>query len=83
MSSSTSTSPIVLVTGANGFVGAHVTLAFLKAGWRVRGTTRSQDKADAMKALPAFKEHSPNLEFALISDIETRSALLPSVLLLL
>ena len=37
----------VAVTGASGFVGAHVTKALLAAGYRVRGTVR--DAADAGK----------------------------------
>ncbi len=35
----------VLVTGASGFLGAHVVLALLRAGFRVRGTVRDVARA--------------------------------------
>lgn len=35
---------LVLVTGANGFVGTAVTRAFIDAGFSVRGTVRSESK---------------------------------------
>ncbi|CAG8979338.1 hypothetical protein HYALB_00002463 [Hymenoscyphus albidus] len=35
---------LVLVTGANGYVGSHVVAKFLEAGYRVRGTTRDLKK---------------------------------------
>lgn len=33
----------------NGFLGTEVTKAFVAAGWRVRGTVRSEDKGLAWK----------------------------------
>lgn len=41
----------VLVSGANGFIGAHVVSALLKKGYHVRGTVRSQKRADELYAL--------------------------------
>ena len=35
---------IVLVTGANGFLGSHISDQFLHYGYRVRGTVRSLEK---------------------------------------
>lgn len=35
---------IVLVTGLNGYIGSHVADQLLKAGYRVRGTTRDSSK---------------------------------------
>ena len=32
---------LVLVTGASGYIGGHVTREFLEHGYRVRGTVRS------------------------------------------
>jgi nucleoside-diphosphate-sugar epimerase len=48
MSSSTFAIPehsLVLVTGANGFVGSHTAREFLKRGFRVRGTVRDLSRA--------------------------------------
>ena len=41
---------LVLVTGASGFVGKWVVVELLKAGYRVRGTVRSEAKAAQVKA---------------------------------
>ncbi|WJY21913.1 GDP-mannose 4,6-dehydratase [Fontisubflavum oceani] len=37
----TAANPLVLVTGATGFIGQHVILQLLETGYRVRGTMRS------------------------------------------
>lgn len=39
------TSPLVLVTGGTGFIAQHCILALLQAGYRVRTTVRSLDRA--------------------------------------
>lgn len=44
---------LVVVTGASGFVGKWVVVLLLKAGYRVRGTVRGRDKADAVRAAAA------------------------------
>lgn len=40
----------VLVTGATGFIASHTLLALAKAGYTVRGTARSAEKAAALNA---------------------------------
>jgi hypothetical protein len=45
MASNVSTGARVLVTGATGFVGAHVVDQFLKSGYVVIGTSRNAKKA--------------------------------------
>ena len=40
----------VLLTGISGFLGGHVALALLKAGYIVRGSVRNLDKAESVRA---------------------------------
>ena len=50
-----------------GYLGVAVVLAFLKAGHRVRGTTRTQAQADAF--LAAYPAHAANIEFVVVPSI--------------
>ncbi|PKS09829.1 hypothetical protein jhhlp_004452 [Lomentospora prolificans] len=62
------TSKPILVTGATGFIGAHIVDNLLSRGLKVRGTTRSLSKGQAMlDARPQYKDH---LEFVQIADFE-------------
>ncbi|KAJ3760757.1 hypothetical protein EV361DRAFT_417763 [Lentinula raphanica] len=55
----------ILVTGANGFLGAHIVKEALDNGYAVRGTVRSQAKADELKkAFPSDK-----FETAVVPDL--------------
>ena len=36
---------LALITGVSGFIAKHIALRFLQAGWTVRGTLRSMDRA--------------------------------------
>ncbi|ORY92678.1 NAD-P-binding protein [Leucosporidium creatinivorum] len=67
MSPAPSTSKLVLITGVSGFVGSATTLEFLQKGWRVRGTVRSQAKADAW--LKKYPEHANNIEFVIVKEL--------------
>ena len=40
---------LVLVTGASGFVGKWTVIELLRAGFAVRGTVRSEAKAEAVR----------------------------------
>lgn len=63
---------LVLLTGATGFLATHTTVALLEAGYRVRGTARSVERAVAMsKNLPLNDEQRSRLSFVrteLLSD---------------
>lgn len=60
------------MTGATGFVGAHVVDNLLKRGFRVRGAARSAKKAEQM--LAAHPEYASQLDFVLIADIGKEGA---------
>ena len=65
-------SQTVLVTGASGFIAAHVIEAFLNAGFKVRGTVRSESTAKKVRA--AHQKHQDALSFAIVGDISAPSA---------
>jgi NADPH:quinone reductase-like Zn-dependent oxidoreductase len=64
----------ILVTGATGFIGAHIVDVLLARGMRVRGATRSLEKGDAM--IKARPQHSGRLEFVQIDDFERPGGLM-------
>ncbi|TFY57329.1 hypothetical protein EVJ58_g7085 [Rhodofomes roseus] len=61
-----SKSELILVTGASGFIGSHVVVQLLEAGYRVRGTARGA-KLDVLRS--AFT--NTNFEGTAIDDIAT------------
>lgn len=62
---------LILVTGATGMIGSHVVNEALKAGYRVRGTTRSQDRA---KYTTEIFQHHSNFSTAIVEDVTTPGA---------
>ncbi|ORY35639.1 D-lactaldehyde dehydrogenase [Naematelia encephala] len=56
----------VLVTGASGFIASHTVREFLREGFRVRGTVRSQGKGEYLQKL--FAKDGP-FDFVLVDDI--------------
>ncbi|MBF9049073.1 NAD-dependent epimerase/dehydratase family protein [Roseobacter sp. HKCCD9010] len=63
----TAAKPLVLVTGATGFIGQHVILQLLETGYRVRGTMRSLSKADHVReTLAQVTDKIDNLSFAAV-----------------
>ncbi|KAF5370905.1 hypothetical protein D9615_009806 [Tricholomella constricta] len=63
---------VVLVTGTTGFVGTQVSLAFLEAGYIVRGTARSLEKGKAWIA--KFPQQAHNFEIAVVPDMTAANA---------
>ena len=63
-----STPKLVLVTGANGYLGSAVVQHCLEHGYHVRGTVRSQAKAEGVKGLLQQKYGSA-LSFVAIDDM--------------
>jgi uncharacterized protein YbjT (DUF2867 family) len=61
----------VLVTGATGFIGAHIVDQLLERGIRVRAATRSLEKANQMRA--SRPQHTAQLEFVQIQDFTGRA----------
>jgi nucleoside-diphosphate-sugar epimerase len=59
--------PLVLVTGANGYIAMHVIRALLERGYRVRGVVRSEAKGTHIHK--TFKPYSNNLEVVVVEDI--------------
>ncbi|KAH8889113.1 putative NAD dependent epimerase/dehydratase [Thozetella sp. PMI_491] len=57
---------LVLVTGANGFIGSHVAKQFLERGYRVRGAVRDAEKY-AFMLDEVFPEYSKRGDFELVS----------------
>lgn len=67
----------VLVTGATGFIGAHIVDALLARGIRVRGATRTLCKGQAM--LQARPQQAHLLEFVKIDDFQNPGGLFEAV----
>ncbi len=66
----------VLVSGANGFIAVWVVQDLLKAGYSVRGTVRSEAKANHLHKL--FASYGDKFECVVVSDI-TKVSLMFSV----
>lgn len=70
---SNATKRLVLLTGPNGFVGAHVLDRLLTEGYRVRGTVRSESKANFF--LKKYSNRSGDVSFMVVPDIQAPGAL--------
>ncbi|KAM0786222.1 hypothetical protein ACM66B_007025 [Microbotryomycetes sp. NB124-2] len=63
----------ILLTGASGYLAAHVGRQLLEAGHHVRGTVRSPSKGEYLKKLYA-KEGLNDFEYVIVEDIEHEGA---------
>ncbi|ETI21466.1 hypothetical protein G647_07813 [Cladophialophora carrionii CBS 160.54] len=70
-----STKPLVLLTGPNGYVGAHVLHTLLSHNYRVRGTLRSLSKATYLSKQYPEASASKDLTFVEVPDIQAPGAL--------
>lgn len=66
--------PLVLVTGINGFIGAHIVDQFLQVGYNVRGTVRAVSKADNIKRVLSAKHGEGRIEVIAVPNIATPGA---------
>ncbi|KAI7533498.1 hypothetical protein KC331_g13031, partial [Hortaea werneckii] len=69
----------VLVTGVTGFIASHVADQLLQAGYHVRGTSRSKDKADWMVQLFSSKYGENRFEVYEVPDMMADTAFDESV----
>ena len=77
-----SAQPLVLITGATGFLGFHVLVKALKQGYRVRAAVRSVPQAQAkLLATPSLKSlpQVSNLTFVEVPDIQSTDAYFEAV----
>ena len=65
---------LVLVTGANGFIGSHVVDQLLLAGYNVRGTVRAESKAGWLKEYFGKKQTAGKFEVAIVPDMAAKGA---------
>lgn len=61
--------PLVLVTGPSGFIGAHVFVQLLERGYSVRGTVRSESKAEYFTNKFPEAARSGQISFLVVPDI--------------
>lgn len=66
----------ILITGATGLIGFRILLAALEAGYKVRYTARSEDKAKTVSSNPAVQALAPDdrLSAAIIPDFAVDGA---------
>jgi nucleoside-diphosphate-sugar epimerase len=64
----------VLITGVNGYIASHVADQVIVAGYRVRGTVRSDPKGELMTEVYE-KRHGPGkFEFVVVPDMSVDHA---------
>ncbi|KAF2654378.1 NAD(P)-binding protein, partial [Lophiostoma macrostomum CBS 122681] len=65
---------LVLVTGASGFIGSHITDQLLQAGYRVRGTTRDPAKSSWLADFFERRYENSNFSLEKVEDIASPGA---------
>lgn len=64
----------ILVTGVNGYIASHTADQFLLAGYQVRGTVRSLDKAKALEELFEKRYGKGKFEVVAVKDLGQEGA---------
>lgn len=64
----------VLVTGANGYIGAHICDQLLHAGYKVRGSVRDEKKSEWMVEEFEKKYGSGEFQLVTVEDITKEGA---------
>lgn len=71
------TSGLVLVSGANGYLGVWLVDTLLRKGYSVRGVVRSADKGEHLSKL--FASYGSKFELCIVKDITAVRSLVPIV----
>lgn len=58
---------LVFITGSTGFIGSHVVIQTLEAGYKVRLSVRKESQIEGLKKL--FSKHISNVDFVVISTL--------------
>jgi len=64
----------VLVTGANGFIASHVADQLLQAGFKVKGTVRSEDKGRLITEIFEKRHGKDAFSYAVVEDMAAEDA---------
>ncbi|KAB8273900.1 hypothetical protein BDV30DRAFT_248679 [Aspergillus minisclerotigenes] len=69
--------PLILITGATGFIGSQVVLVSLRAGYRVRLVIRKPEQEAVLRA--RYPNYNDQIEISIITDITVRDAFKPAL----
>ncbi|KJK67585.1 NAD dependent epimerase/dehydratase family protein [Aspergillus parasiticus SU-1] len=69
--------PLILITGATGFIGSQVVLVSLRAGYRVRLAIRKPEQEAVLRA--RYPDYNDQIEISIITDITVRDAFKPAL----
>ncbi|RMZ69716.1 hypothetical protein GMOD_00010286 [Pyrenophora seminiperda CCB06] len=64
--------PLIFITGSTGFIGSHVVLQTLDAGYKVRLSVRKESQIEGLRKI--FSAHNDNVDFVVIPDLSVSSA---------
>jgi nucleoside-diphosphate-sugar epimerase len=65
---------LIVVTGANGFIGSHICDQLLGIRYQVRGTVRSLERSQWLRDYFENKYRSPKFQLVVVPDIDKEGA---------